>query len=190
MFSWSWPLERVWGILFSFLRVVFSGFPMAEDKVPRTKSTESIPLSIFTSWKNEIVQYIMLGNDKAWFEHQSQRLMVLHAWKRPEAEKYSSRKSLHCGVLTCSRLLCWVCSDSWSLALSLTLYGSYTCSPEAPPTPLLFWNVILLFNAIQPYFASKHCINFYLARDTLLKTSMIGLFVIGWALICDLRGVH
>ncbi len=32
------------------------------------------------------------------------------------------------------------------------LYGSYTCSPEAPPTPLLFWNVILHFNANQPSF--------------------------------------
>lgn len=56
-FSWSSPLERVWGILFSFLGVVLSGFPMTEDKVTRTKSTESIPLSIFTSWKNETFRY-------------------------------------------------------------------------------------------------------------------------------------
>lgn len=51
------PLERVWGIRFSFLTEafseLFSGFPIVEVTATRTRSTDKRPLIIFTGWSRK-----------------------------------------------------------------------------------------------------------------------------------------
>lgn len=203
MFSWSWPLERVWGILFSFLAVVFSSFPMTEDKATRTKSTESNPLSIFTSWKNKAFQYIAVRKWQGMILTSVPPVKTIFSKAFWEIYKHivllMTVPHLFSGSLLC---VCVQAQTPGPLVATLShLYDTYTPAdlrlrPPLSCSGMRFCALMLL----GPILHANFPLTFFIwlsakdrsadSCDKLLKASMIRLLRIGWALICDVRGVH
>lgn len=144
--KWNPPLERVWGILFSFFGVVFSGFPIVEVRVPRTKSTDNNPLSILESTAKKKHPYRAVRNSihLTWVplstvtvQNQKYTDTVSSGMLKIGWSMYGESFCIS-SFLTCFRISPLVLSQCPVCAVALTRSPEqhlYTCSPEAPPTP-------------------------------------------------------
>lgn len=141
------PLERVWGIRFSFLTgclsELFSGFPMVEITTTRTKNTDNSPLIIFAGWWKE-TNPVLEMDELLLFIYFSERvkecqyliMRALREWKQKgKKESFVNAEDSH---LLSGFPLAWLCVQSSSPAVVSDSHLSCIYTPVHLQVPPLF----------------------------------------------------